>query len=124
MIEYGIWPEADVPAHIKDAGTREMSNYTVSLILRQRLIGSGTLIRVGDKHGILTAAHVAKVVENADQAIGVNIADYPHGFFIPKQCFEHIVVGASEKLDTADGPDLSILRILDINDVAIIKSKK
>src|SRR5262249_16059690 len=71
-VEYGRWPQTHVPAQIKEAGTREMANYTVSLILRQRLIGSGTLIRVGDKHGILTAAHVAAIVENADQAIGIN----------------------------------------------------
>src|SRR5205814_7366481 len=80
-------------------------------------------IRVADKHAILTAAHVAKILENADY-VGVNIADHPHGFFIPKQCLEHIPVGASETLDTADGPDLSILRILDLNDLATIKSKK
>lgn len=122
--DYGVWPEADIPAHIKDAGSREMSNYTVSLILKQKLIGSGTLIRVADTYGILTAAHVAKIVENADQSVGVNIADHPHGFFIPKQCLEHVVVGASKSLDDADGPDLSILRILDVNDLSTIKSKK
>src|SRR4051794_27378777 len=103
-VEHGLWRETDIPAHIKHAGTREMANYSVSLILRQRLIGSGTLIRVADKHAILTAAHVAKILENADY-VGVN---HPHGFFIPKQCLEHIPVGASETLDTADGPDLSI----------------
>jgi hypothetical protein len=124
MVEYGLHPQTDVPAEIKDAGTREMANYSVSLILHQKLIGSGTLIRVGDQHGILTAAHVARIVEKADQPIGVNIADHPHGFFIPKQCFEHIIVGASESLDDAHGPDLSILRILDLNDLATIKSKK
>jgi len=124
MIEYGLWPETEVPAYIKEAGTREMSNYTVSFVLRQRLIGSGTLVRVGNNHGILTAAHVARIVEDADQAIGVNIANHPHGFFIPRQCFEHVVVGATGTLDTADGPDLSILRILDVNDLATIKSKK
>ena len=122
--EYGIVPEAEVPAHIKDAGSREMANYTVSLILKQRLIGSGTLVRVADNYGILTAAHVAKVLENADQSIGVNIAEHAHGFFIPKQCLEHIVVGASKTLDDANGPDLSILRILDLNDLSTIKSKK
>src|SRR5712691_2879312 len=124
MTDYGIWPQTEIPPHIKDAGSREMSNYTISLILKQRLIGSGTLIRVGDEYGILTAGHVAKIVENADQSIGVNIADYPHGFFIPKQCLEHLVVGASESLDNAEGPDLSILRILDVNDLSTIKSKK
>jgi len=123
-VEYGRWPQTHVPAQIKEAGTREMANYTVSLILRQRLIGSGTLIRVGDKHGILTAAHVAAIVENADQAIGINVADHPHGFFIPTQCLEHIVVGATPRLDSPDGPDLSILRILDLNRLATIKSKK
>src|SRR5262249_35162908 len=123
-VEYGVHPQTDVPAEIKEAGTREMANYTVSLILKQRLIGSGTLVRVGDRHGILTAAHVAEIVQNADQAIGINISSDPHGFFIPKQCLEHIVVGASQTLDDPDGPDLSILRILDLNDLATIKSKK
>jgi hypothetical protein len=124
MTDYGNWPETGFPAHIKDAGSREMSNYTVSLILKQRLIGSGTLVRADDKYGILTAGHVAKIVENADQSIGVNIADYPHGFFIPKQCLDHLVIGPSESLDNDEGPDLSILRILDINDLSTIKSKK
>jgi hypothetical protein len=47
MVEYGVHPQTDIPAEIKEAGTREMTNYTISLILRQRLTGSGTLIRAG-----------------------------------------------------------------------------
>lgn len=69
MVEYGLHPQTDVPAEIKDAGTREMANYSVSLILHQKLIGSGTLIRVGDQHGILTAAHVARIVEKGSKGV-------------------------------------------------------
>jgi hypothetical protein len=122
--EYGLHPSSIVPCQLKDSGTREMANYSVSLILNQRLVGSGTLIRVDDAYGILTAKHVALEIENSGKSIGVNIANYPHGFFIPPPCLEHVTVGDFNDSDEDEGPDLCVLCILDPNDLSTIKSKK
>jgi hypothetical protein len=126
MREFGLHPVDQIPASIKDAATLEMSHFMVSLIINQELIGSGTLVRVDDAFTILTAHHVAELVER-DQAthLGVNIAAEPHGFFLPVQTLEHTVVGrCPHGIDEERGPDLSLLRVLDRQAIGTIESKK
>ena len=126
MHEFGFHPEIEIPATLMIAATLEMSHFMVSLILNQRLIGSGTLVCVDDIHAILSAHHVAELLDEPDVThLGINIAAYPHGFFVAVEQLQHVVIGscaagASEEL----GPDLSLIRLLSPDSIATIKSKK
>jgi hypothetical protein len=103
-----------------------MSHFIVSLIINQELIGSGTLVRVDHAFAILTAHHVAKLVESLVVThLAVNIAAEPHGFFLPIQTLEHVVVGrCAAGVNEELGPDLSLLRLLDRKAIGTIASKK
>src|SRR5207253_6503503 len=74
----------------------------------------------------LTAHHVAELME-ADHVthLGINIAAEPHGFFLPIQTLQHVVVGrCAAGVNEELGPDLSLLRLLDLQAIGTIASKK
>jgi hypothetical protein len=126
MQEFGLHPVDQIPSSLKDDATLEMSHFMVSLIINQELIGSGTLVRVDDAFAILTAHHVAELIESDDVThLGVNIAAEPHGFFLPIQTLQHVVVGrCAAGVNEELGPDLSLLRLLDLQAIGTIASKK
>jgi hypothetical protein len=103
-----------------------MSHFMVSLVVNQRLIGSGTLVNIDNTYAILTAHHVAELIDEPDVShLGINIAAYPHGFFIPIQHLEHIVVGNCNAGANGElGPDLSLIRLLEPSSIGTIRSKK
>jgi hypothetical protein len=45
---------------LQEAISRETGDFAIPLVLDNQLIGTGTLIRVGESRGILTAAHVVR----------------------------------------------------------------
>ena len=103
----------------------ELDHYTVSLTLKDRLIGSGTLVIVGGRFGILTAHHVAEILcKDQTARINVIIAGHEHLFSIKADFIEHHVVGRPHGDDEAIGPDLSFLQLLDSGNVGTLKSKK
>src|SRR5450432_3216050 len=126
MQDFGLHPVDQIPASIKDAATLEMSHFMVSLIINQELIGSGTLVRVDDRFAILTAHHIAELVETGGVThLGINIAATPHGFFLPIETLEHVVVGrCAAGVNEELGPDLSLLRLLDLKAIGTIASKQ
>src|SRR5439155_25234646 len=55
----------------------------------------------------------------------INIAAHPHGFFVPVERLQHVVIGSCAAGENEElGPDLSLIRFLDPDSIATIKSKK
>src|SRR5439155_15057179 len=79
----------DLKKEFQDKLGSEIGKYSIPLILDWDFIGSGTLIRLGECFGILTASHV---VSNNDwevdcgayskQVLRVAVADYAHDLSI------------------------------------------
>jgi hypothetical protein len=126
MQEFGFHPEVVVPPALKEAATLEMSHFMVSLIINQRLIGSGTLVCVDDVYAILSAHHVVELLDQPEVThLGINIAAHPHSFFVPAKRLQHIIIGSCTAGENEElGPDLSLIRLLDPDSIATIKSKK
>src|SRR5437879_2698406 len=126
MREFGNYPAGIIPQVLLERATREIETYTVSLILDQRLTGSGTLVTVERARGILTAHHVSKLVcRDQDELLGINIANHAHGFFVPVSDLRHHVIGESKEEDGKPlGPDLAFLEILDPKKLATIATRR
>lgn len=109
-----------------DKATREIYDHSVSLILDQKLIGSGTLVDVSGLAGILTAGHVSDLIrKRPHDEIGIAVANHRHEFFVPVSHLENFVIGhRAVNRGEERGPDLSFLRILDLNKLATLRSKK
>jgi hypothetical protein len=73
---------ADTMATLRHQLTGEIAGFSVSLILKNRVVGSGTFVNVASRSGILTAHHVAELFWKDRDDIGLNIADYAHRFAI------------------------------------------
>jgi hypothetical protein len=104
-------------------------NCSISLIHRNELIGSGTLIRWGDKYGILTAYHVPynktypfNFKSNSIDNLGliIDLSGYP--FWFP-MCYITCYDIAIPK-SPARGPDLAVLELPLGNKLSTLKAKK
>ena len=132
MDEFGYYKHGDLSPEAlaamrraMDSGVRQINDFTVSFVSRQRPLGSGTLVRAGDRHAILTAFHVAKVLQERDEPVGVIVSDRDHQLFIEPLGFDFISVGEPANRKHPElGPDLAVLRILDLPRLAILTSKK
>src|SRR5258706_1120174 len=77
--EAGEIREGDVPPELLPNTMLEISNFTVGIVIGDDLLGSGTLIDVGKRRGILTAHHVAsRVIKADDDSVALIVADHPH----------------------------------------------
>jgi hypothetical protein len=74
-------------AELKQSTRRAIQDFTISFVLDDQLLGSGTLVDAFGTLGILTAFHVADEVErNSDQQLSLIIAQHPHRFDLPRAC--------------------------------------
>ncbi len=114
----------NVPRHLFDEATRIVADYSVSLIYHDKLIGSGTLVSIDQRTGILTAHHVASLINfrDASESLGLCIAEFPHNFQIPTSFLTHWPIGVPKR--TAYGPDLSFIEIPDCPQRSQITAKK
>jgi hypothetical protein len=129
MSEFGYYRGKDIPEDLRrkaqEQATREISDFTVSLIQDQRLCGSATLVSAHGAYYLLTAHHVAKeVCGKSEKPLGINIDPNPHQFFIEQSMLQHIEVGKPPTENSPDGPDISAIRILDPDKLTRIGSKK
>src|SRR4051812_3001630 len=84
----------DVVAKLKASTARAIYDFTVSLVLDDELLGSGTLADAFGTLGILTAFHVADPIErDRDATLSLIIAPHAHRFDIPRACIRHVVLG-------------------------------
>ena len=118
--------------------TKELFTYTIGIIgiLQKksdeeiRLLGTGTLIKANGFYGILTAEHVSREVKKLDEigiligAVNEIIPQPPRyeRFTIKKMCLE--VIDVFKSSDTAEGPDLGLIRILSCEELSTLKAIK
>jgi hypothetical protein len=98
-------------------------DFFVSLVFNDRLIGSGTLVDAWGTRGILTAFHVAKLLDGDKSGrFCLTIAGVPRRFEIPREHFTHIPLGKPQR--DGDWPDLSFLKLEGPEALSTLQSKK
>lgn len=120
-----------MPQETVDEATRLIAQYSTAFILDNSLVGSGTFIRCGEMHGILTAHHVPHNAKDhskkfdcspgSKQSLGIIVADFAHRFEIKMQYLEVLDVGVPESEES--GPDISVV-ILPNTNLGEIKARK
>ena len=119
----GDFPEAKAKA-LKDKATRSIEDFTVCFVLDQALAGSGTLVDIDGRFGILTAFHVAAELKRRPEAsLSLIIAKYPHRFILARECLEFIELGRPKSRKT-DGPDLSFIQITGPEQLSRLRTMK
>lgn len=83
-------------------------------------IGSGTLIKIADKYGILTVQHVTDELKKFDR-VGLNIGTFVHKFAIDANFLSIVDIG--HRIKDKIGPDLSFI-VLPLNHASTIKALK
>jgi len=116
-----------------DAAYNEASvaanDYGVSLVHGDDLIGSATLVSVGEHHGLLTADHVWKAIlekEEREHAghICLVFSKSAHRFEVPLDGISPVVVGEYSDSHAFEGPDITFLRLGDVTKLGELKAKK
>ncbi len=106
----------DLPDALINAHAVELAPFSVALVRVTRcaaqLIGSGTLVRHRDTHGILTARHVAEQLHSGPE-VGIVLHKSAHRFSIEARHLDLILsaTGATEQA----GPDIAFVRLPDAN---------
>lgn len=107
--------------HVLKRGTQLVSDYSVPMFLENRLAGSGTLIKCGRIHGILTAHHVVHNPHDptrkfdfkagSSQTLLLVVEEFAHRLEIQTHYLSCVDVGVP--VDEYFGPDLTVLVIPD-----------
>ena len=125
---------ADIPGALIDDATRRMGSFLVGFVRLTtdargqdgKLAGSGTLIRIRETYGILTAQHVLDSLPTAGP-IGLVLpksADAPRHPGRPLVLAESTRrIGFSRGMDESEGPDLAVL-VLAPSDVDWLRLSK
>ena len=125
MIETHI---RDIPKDVDDSLADGLRRYCIPFLTLDenkssdelKPIGSGTLVRVGDRHYILTAAHVWTRVKKSEQ-IYFHITEGHAAFSIERNHLSAQCISESEY--TEWGPDLALLK-LPLADVSTMEARK
>ncbi len=110
-------PLSKVPLELIERISNTLHSWSTTLIkLRERVpgepeaipIGSGTFVSIGQRYGILTAQHVAELIERGS-TLGLTVVSEEHRFTVEAQFLHihHIARGTVE----AEGPDLSFIEL-------------
>ena len=119
------YDEATDTKRMLDSAHREIYGSSVVLIADEKLRGSGTLMRVGDHYGILTAQHVTKIFNGRkDYELGVAIDERLHRFTLDNGSSRIIDVGIPVGDDDSLGPDLSFVLITRSDKIDTLVQKK
>jgi hypothetical protein len=122
--EVGEIQHGELPLDLLPNTMREIANFTVGIVIGDDLLGSGTLIDMGRRRGILTAHHVAsRVMKADDDALGLVVADHPHRLCVRPSLLAHTIIGAPPSSEDWR-PDLSFLGIGDHKLLGTLASKK
>lgn len=122
--EVGTIRHGDLPPDLLLNTMREIADVTVGIVIGNDLLGSGTLIDIGQRRGILTAHHVAsRVMKAEDDAVALVVADHPHRLCVWPSLLAHTVIGAPPSSEDWR-PDLSFLGVGDHKVLSSLASKK
>jgi hypothetical protein len=109
-------PLGELPLGIFEDAKQWIRSYSTVLIHNDGLAGSATFVKCGNKHGILTAHHVAfqcrppfDFTPGSTDKLGIGVAELPHAFSIGMQNLVPHEIGTP----TCDefGPDLLFIEI-------------
>jgi hypothetical protein len=112
--------ESEVSQALLSSISNSIHPFVVGLIHRDDLVGSGTLVRVGDHRGILTAYHVVHDVApkfdfraGSEDSLGLIILPHErvHRFEIPLGVGVITVVDIAKPQREDSGPDLAFIEI-------------
>ena len=121
------------PEHLAGITCQKIAQYSVGLLREHRTIGSGTLVAVGNRRGILTAHHVADILTEAPGIdIGINYQSVPHDFHVSAGDWHLVTIGTPSDLPsrlkeekyTRCGPDLAFIWITNDNDLTALQKEK
>lgn len=118
----------DLPEDLIEKIEEEITPYAISLLgfgedlsgEQTQLLGSGTLVRVEDKYGILTAQHVTPLLKKYKK-IGLNLGTFEHKLLIDSIALP--IVEVAVPVNNSEGPDLAAI-ILPECVIGTIKRKK
>jgi hypothetical protein len=116
-IEASIVNDADLKQRIvRSIGSSTVALFAISYLNGNeclKFVGTGTLAVAGESHGILTAAHVWKVIKPALK-VGITMTErIDHRYAIELSTIIPSVLGGGESVPEERGPDLAFLRIPD-----------
>lgn len=105
----------DIPSEFLESVGREILNFTVGIVrLTNRegvedlaLLGSGTLIDMDGKLGILTAQHVIEEIPRKNRDIGFLLSEKVHTFAVQTNSLIKIPIGRGK--EDAEGPDIGFV---------------
>jgi hypothetical protein len=126
MKTFGV-PIKDIPDMVINSVVPLIESYTVLLIHRGSLAGSGTFVCCNDAFGILTAHHVVEK-NNFDfragsgDRLGLAIDRKEHAFSLSMDYLTRIDIGVPIKED--EGPDMTFIQIPTGPELGMIKAKK
>jgi hypothetical protein len=124
-------PLSDIPTAVVEDACERVSHFSIGLVRVEHgaekltdLAGSGTLVRVGEAHGILTAGHVLHHLRKENEIglllgrIGQPILHRP---MIQRQTMRWIKLHGDGSED--EGPDLALMLLSDV-DVGALQARK
>jgi hypothetical protein len=114
----GRLPLTDIPPELRLKIGQNIEAYSIILLLDGAVCGTGTLVTVDGIHGILTAAHVAEVLEGSKSAakrrssLGT-VLDHRGSKLIdePVKHFDCFATSPEEGQWGPFGPDLALVRL-------------
>lgn len=114
-IEDSLHNDADLRQRIvRSIGSSTVALFAISYVHgneRLKFVGTGTLAVAGEAHGILTAAHVWKVIKPASK-VGITMTDrIDHRYAIELSTIIPSVLDGGGSVPEEQGPDLAFLRI-------------
>lgn len=125
-------PFHQVPQEVREDAAKGISDFVIGFVRLYEtesgqdaeLAGSGTLVQVDDRHGILTAYHVLDYLRNTKE-IGLILATRfepsLHSPMLKAEVLRPLKIAQGRK--QSEGPDLGLL-ILPEADVGLLKAKK
>ncbi len=122
-------PMSEIPNSFIEKCKARLEPYTTTLIKMCRKhqhkyeinqIGSGTFVKIGNLHAILTANHVSRELDD-DCDLGMTLQEAEHRPVFQRSLLKIIPVGVSS--DEAIGPDLSLIVLVE-SEVSRIKPYK
>jgi len=120
--EYGMMvePSDTFPIAVFDRATESLLPYSVSFAVDKRPSGSGTLVTIGQKYGVLTAAHVVTdILQPEAREVTIIFMNQSHRFRVGKDFLVPRSIGPVD-----EGPDLAFVEILDATKLGTLKGKK